>query len=442
MQKRQEKKTKKLNNSGMSLIEVLVAVLILAVVTGPILSSFVSAIRYNAKAKEKQRVTTAAQSIMEGFKAYDIEELCWQFNGEHPFRVVADTFSFSETAISDHVLDGVIAADGINDTSIMTAPDGTRIFVPASDNRYEFVLQNITFEGTTYDAKVTAVPHTAADGLAGVQSITDMETMNGYLDAVYKQSSGQDSVMYAEVLSKVLDKLNEKDAVYEYELENLDKDKINVTKETYINITSVGGVDKVTVEYKYYYTVTDYPYFNEEGVESTFSLPEDGVTTDFVSPSSVTVYDNTNTVSNGAKLETVYCYYYPSYGNVGGTRIASDTIYINNSTGVAKDVYLVKQVNTSLSNGQLLTCESSYMPDIIGSGSINLYHNLYENLASPGSAVGTVDLSGVNPIGELVSNGPAVLLYDIQVSVYEQGAAAAGFTTAPLLVLDGSMNNK
>ncbi len=442
MQKKQGTKSKKLNNQGLSLVEVLVAVAILALVTGPILKGFVSAISYNAKAKEKQRVTTAAQSIMEGFKAYDIEELCWQFNGVHPFMVVAGTGSFAETPISDHVLDGVIAADGVFDTSIMTAPTGEKVFVPAPDNCYEFVLQNIAFESAFFDAKVTVTPHVAADGLAGMQTITEMETMNGYLDAVYKQSAGTDAAMYAQVLSTVLDELNDKDEIYEYELENLDKDKISVTKETYINITTSGGVDKVTIECRYYYTVTDYPYFNEEGIEDTFSLPEDGMPVDYISAPIATVYDNTNTASGGAKLEDVYCYYYPSYGNVDGTRIGSDTIYINNSTGVTRDVYLVKQVNTSLSNGQLFTCESGYMPDIIGSGSINLYHNLYENLASPGSAVGTVDLSGVNSVTELVSNSPAVLLYDVQVAVYEQGAAASGFTATPLLVLDGSMNDK
>ncbi|MDE6129037.1 MAG: type II secretion system GspH family protein, partial [Lachnospiraceae bacterium] len=79
----------KLNNKGLSLVEILVAVVILALVTGPLLHSFVSAARYNQRAKERQRTTTAAQSVMEGFKAFDLEELCWQFSGDpaHPFRV-------------------------------------------------------------------------------------------------------------------------------------------------------------------------------------------------------------------------------------------------------------------------------------------------------------------------------------------------------------------
>lgn len=450
MQKKQRIRNKKLNNQGLSLIEVLVAVVILALVTGPILTGFVSAISYNAKAKEKQRVTTAAQSIMEGFKGYTIEDLCFQFNGISPFMVVGDAGSFWETPLSDHVLDGVIAADGIPDTGIMTTPSGEQVFVPAPDNCYEFVLQNITFESALFDAKVTVVPHVAADGIAGVQNITGMETMNGYLDAVYKQSASNDEAMYGQVLSTVLEKLNDKDEIYEYELEHLDKDKISVWKETDINISSSAGIDTVTVECTYYYTVTDYPYyyFDEtvgaegEEVEGLFSMPETGMPVDFVSAPTAIVYDNTNTAANGAKLDDVYIYYYPAYGNVDGTRIASETIAINNSTGTVKDVYLVKQTNLNLSNGQLFTCESSYTPDIIGSGSVNLYHNLHENLASPGSAVGTVNFTGVNATANLLENESVVLLYDVQVAVYEQGAAAAGFTGTPLLVLDGSMNDK
>ena len=79
---------KKLDNKGFSLVEVLIAMLIMAVVSVPILSCFVSAAKYNGKAKTNQHITGAAQSIMEGFKANTMESLVKQFNGEETFRVV------------------------------------------------------------------------------------------------------------------------------------------------------------------------------------------------------------------------------------------------------------------------------------------------------------------------------------------------------------------
>lgn len=75
------KQTKnKLNNRGISLVEILVAITILAVAAGALLHAFITSTKINMRAKEQQRVTTAAQSIMEGLKAYTLEDICWQFN--------------------------------------------------------------------------------------------------------------------------------------------------------------------------------------------------------------------------------------------------------------------------------------------------------------------------------------------------------------------------
>ena len=68
-----EKKTiKKLNNGGFSLIEVLVAVIIFALVTGPILMAFVMSARFNSRARTHQDVNTVAESFMEEFNYINI----------------------------------------------------------------------------------------------------------------------------------------------------------------------------------------------------------------------------------------------------------------------------------------------------------------------------------------------------------------------------------
>ena len=75
------------NNKGMTLVEILVAMMILTVVSLVLLRAFVSATKYNKIAKEKQREITLAQSIMESFKAYDMEEIVKQFHGADVFRI-------------------------------------------------------------------------------------------------------------------------------------------------------------------------------------------------------------------------------------------------------------------------------------------------------------------------------------------------------------------
>ena len=62
-------------DAGFSLVELLIAVIILAIIVVPMLHGFVTSARMNGKAKQVQRATTVAQDIMEGLKAYDIEEL-------------------------------------------------------------------------------------------------------------------------------------------------------------------------------------------------------------------------------------------------------------------------------------------------------------------------------------------------------------------------------
>lgn len=71
---------RKLNrDAGFSLLELLIAVVILAIIVIPLLNLFLSSNRLNIKSRQTLRATTAAQDIMEGLKAYNIEELKAQF---------------------------------------------------------------------------------------------------------------------------------------------------------------------------------------------------------------------------------------------------------------------------------------------------------------------------------------------------------------------------
>lgn len=60
------------NNKGFSLIELLVAITILAVVMIPMLHSFITSARANAKARKVMEATTAAQNLMEEMKSENL----------------------------------------------------------------------------------------------------------------------------------------------------------------------------------------------------------------------------------------------------------------------------------------------------------------------------------------------------------------------------------
>lgn len=62
-------------NKGFTLLELLIAVLVLAIVIIPLLHSFVSSFRVNARSRETMRATTLAQNEMELFEKEKIEDL-------------------------------------------------------------------------------------------------------------------------------------------------------------------------------------------------------------------------------------------------------------------------------------------------------------------------------------------------------------------------------
>lgn len=69
-------------NSGYSLIELLVAVVILAIIVTPFLQSFLVSVETNQKAKKVEQATIAGQNIMEELKAAEVEELIESVKGK------------------------------------------------------------------------------------------------------------------------------------------------------------------------------------------------------------------------------------------------------------------------------------------------------------------------------------------------------------------------
>lgn len=82
------KQKKKLTDDGFSIIEAMVAIVILSIIFIPIANSFVSSIKASQETKIMQEATSTAQSIMEDFKNSDLVDL---FNDYVPTSVVDAT---------------------------------------------------------------------------------------------------------------------------------------------------------------------------------------------------------------------------------------------------------------------------------------------------------------------------------------------------------------
>lgn len=63
-------KEEQLNNEGFSLVELLIAIVILSIIVVPLLHSFVTSARTNAKSRNTMHATAIAEDVMEQFEAH------------------------------------------------------------------------------------------------------------------------------------------------------------------------------------------------------------------------------------------------------------------------------------------------------------------------------------------------------------------------------------
>jgi len=81
---------KKLNNNGFSLLEVLIAMVILCVVSIPLLHSFVTTAKTNGRAKILMRATDCAENLMEAAEYKSVEELVQHYEASGNNDVKSD----------------------------------------------------------------------------------------------------------------------------------------------------------------------------------------------------------------------------------------------------------------------------------------------------------------------------------------------------------------
>lgn len=158
---RGKQKRRKLNNEGFSLIELLIAIVILSIIVAPLLHSFVTAARTSGKARNTMHATAIAEDVMEEFEAYSIAEMETLYAGA----------GWLEETDAD--LDG----DGHADPGVFrfTGKDGN------------------TTSGT-YDVEVVLDPAPYAS--INAEKLADIQNLAGSLNAVYTESAGQAQEAY------------------------------------------------------------------------------------------------------------------------------------------------------------------------------------------------------------------------------------------------------
>ena len=324
------------DNSGLSIVEVLVAVAILAIVFVPLLKTFTQASTINARAQKLQNVTSLAEGVMEDVKGKSIQEL-------HDLAVEREDVSFLPLD-----KDGTLTKGNLNN-------------VPP----YTVTYENVTAtQGITYDAVVTIATENYKNKTKDADDIGDVSDANiRELPQINKVDSNKNAVLSWELNkydNKALENLAvenfaPKNSVTEPDIATL-KESYKDTAEKYINIEinedSETSSTKVSCEVEY-----------KTGTASGKSLKYLVYTGYFVEP-----------VDSGVSGPDIYLFYTLTEKVKDAEPIKKENIKIEDkTTGKRHNVYFIMQDGVdklSTTNGSEVTL------DISGSGySESIYYD-------------------------------------------------------------------
>ncbi len=357
-------RSRKQNNGGMSLIEVVVAIAILSIAILPILYTFVYSTRYNAQARVKQQTMAAAQTVMENFKAYSVQEICDQFD--------AETFAVSTGPSTN------MSCSGYSEDN--------------PDNPIDFYITGMLYQDAEYNVEIKLTPH---DSLAASVDTLIYETrLPENSVAIAIQNQAMDVKALEQIMGKVAEKWTIEENLAMPGLETpvthyaneVDRDKIKITRSLNVDISKVDANYVAKVSCEYAYVVASYPYQTSEDGSTTshFSMsdtyimdpvdmlgagaPADGVIFNQPLPVSTPVPGATPEPAPASPVLHLTLCYFPAYSYGSGSPVemdtdsdgCSDNITIKNNTDAEVKCYIYKQKNRNASDPQLATSESTY----------------------------------------------------------------------------------
>ena len=458
------------NNKGFSLVELLVAITVLAIIVTPFMQGFVTAARTNMKAKKMQNATTVATNVMEELKANSIEEFAFQFNyptdknGNSRFDVMNSFTNVYEMVpgVSGALTPAVKYEEDAGSNNVESVTSSVLYedyqnqlteefeFLGQDSGKYYFVLEGTEMEGHTFDTLVTLNANAYVDPYTegyNEMKVPVISTPDELADAFFIQKDQDEEI--AEDFMELYTSTTKAAGINDLFDGNYDNDEIG--RQIQIDVEKSGDVTKVNIIYAYtYYTKTD-------GSVKALSTRE-GVNT--------TMYDNTE--GDEQELKSLYLFYKPLYGSKLSKGI--DKIKINNLDNIPLNIYLVKQRQATVDSVAMSVREAEYYCEVeiqddsrinVGSNErscMTIRTNLGENLYRDDVTLNNQYIlrysttAGLNPsysannkrvLGLTALNGEEQKdrIYDVTVSVYEEGQATAGFSEDAYIEITGSKSN-
>ena len=341
------KMRKELNNRGFSLVELMIATVILAIIVAPLLHSFVTAAKTTAKSHQMGEITLASENIAEAMEAAPLKGLLSSEVSAKKYFVGA-----TEVSLYSYNEDGTY----------------TKITNPDTANCYYLGVKGIQAGSSTFNAmiKLDANEYRTAAKPINTVDLTDYSNM----DAVYAQG-----MVANDPDDEALANLRVKAAAYATDY-SYSVPVRTITLEVKEGV-GANGLQNGTIVAKLHF---DYQYKISYYKDNAAGEPElhyatintDTIDEDLLTPPySPALYGN--------RQPNIYVMYNPMYGEDG---VLNDVIKIENKIQKPFKVFLVKEQGPYLSreNNYVASVEQ-YVPTGTEEGEYAIiYSNINENL--------------------------------------------------------------
>lgn len=385
----------KKKNEGFTLVELVIAIVILAIAVSPLLANFIQSSKMNLKSRKQLNALNLAQDIMEGMSQYTAQD-----NAEYLFYASVSNNSILE---DKRVLPSGTTIDGCDgQVATKSNPTLTNISAPMPKDWTKFVytvsgIQTASGNYNNYDVTISIdsssistnvdagnlTPEQVAEAING-NEYANISKVDQYFDAVDTIKADEEDQAYTELRKK-----SNSPATPLADFVG------NVSRTISINFINNG--DDAHADYSVEVINT---YKVLDGAKTTLDFT--GVHADEASTTYIERSGNLSKADKSVMPRSLYLYY---EGLSGANSTNREKIVINNTTNQPVIVYLIRVVDPGeLTEQKVINFNNAYACDV--------YVDSRES-AAPGAA--TVDNV------ELVSNLRYNMLFDDNKRVYKEG---------------------
>ena len=344
--KRYSKYKKYNNDHGFTLVEILVAVAIVAIIVAPILNGIVTSMRVNNRSDKIMNQTAVAQSVMEAISNESFESVARELDGSNTNDLtvlpngmydVADTTkcAHSELFINENASEANTAVNA-----------GTTGITKHASNVYYYGIKGLEYDGKTYDVKVTLdaskyygdITTAPADAVKYKNSVgyVDLSSYDKEQDGLYTESEDTMGNLCAELANRTV--------ISGYNLNASDVES-RATRSIIIDIgtedfSNTNKTDRVTVVKAKYRVQLPEKYVIDGKVYTPANIGNR-----YYEDVDYELFNNKATKPEDMKpLRNVYILFNPHYESKNSMDIR-DNIVVNNPENIPVNIYLIKQNN-------------------------------------------------------------------------------------------------